>query len=142
MAQRAGLQRRCLRSGSSRWVPRCVKPLELSVAHGEEPYLSVAEGHFGTEGPISLEGFATALMGTCRIHSMRAPRSKSCRNSVAVSHQGTRAGPFRFLFVLEVQQLSSPHVLVWPPLFGRGTSIHGGHSAPSVGRVPVARTRP
>ena len=44
-ATRAGLQRRCLRLGSSRWVPgMCVKPLEPSRWHTEASYLVGGRG--------------------------------------------------------------------------------------------------
>ena len=51
-ATRAGLQRRCLRRGSSRWVPgMCVKPLEPSRWHTEASYL------VGGRGAIILHSF-------------------------------------------------------------------------------------
>ena len=55
-ATRAGLQRRCLRLRSSRWVPgMCVKPLEPSRWHTEASYLVGGRGAtFGTEGPTSV----------------------------------------------------------------------------------------
>ena len=77
-ATRAGLQRRCLRRGSSRWVPgMCVKPLEPSRWHTEASYLVGGRGAtflFWDRGAnFGLEGFATALMGGQRLMARLVP---------------------------------------------------------------------